>query len=171
MCSYWLCLHFYHLLPDPSFLPPGTNVLNKSWHPRLHLRLCFPGYFTTTACRRSPCEVVSYARPRSGHRGQNYLRGLRLPLEAGVCTGHALLHREKVRRREVHVWEGCRATSQGVQTGVAGRRSEKDSRVHGGWLGEGKWNVLSMENAKNRVKTLENQEVMMKVRQGRTPPC
>lgn len=69
MYSYWLCLHFYHLLPDPSFLPPGTNIPNKSWHPRLHLRLCFPGYVSTAACRRSPCEGVSCARHRSGHRG------------------------------------------------------------------------------------------------------
>lgn len=76
-----------------------------------------------------------------------------------------------MRRREVQVWEGCRAPSQGVQTGLAARRSEKDSGVHRGWLGEGRWNVLSMENAKNRVKTLENQEVMLEVRQGRTPPC
>lgn len=88
-----------------------------------------------------------------------------------MCTRYALLYREKVRRRDVQVWEGCRATSQGVQTGLAGRRSEKDSRVHRGWLGEGKWNILSMENAKNRVKTLENQEVMLEVRQERTPLC
>lgn len=58
---------------------------------------------------------------------QNYLRGLRLLLEAGTYTSHSSTE-QKVKHRQSCLRALC-SNIQGVQTRVAGRMAEQDARV------------------------------------------